>query len=302
MEMLKTQIKNFLVSTGEARTKQKKAFWCTESEANQFDVYHSFKGTPPSNPMTPETAFSLGMRTKLEQAVVEIFDKMKILVPPEPYKNSDGEMVDGKQWRVEMERLGVPVVGYMDAIIEEESVRIPVEIKTSYGLYSKNELMQGIVKSNYMKQLCQYMDFMGANKGYLFVINFEKDLIIDDIYQFVIVREGDIYRCNNQVVNLVKEVYERYQRIWLDYIVPDIEPKSEFIYKYPIQDIDWKNTPKSKISLARNNKAVIGDWQVKYSGYKDLIIEKEGCGFGYSDEEIEYIKQQTKGFTTWNKN
>jgi len=66
-------------------------------------------------------------------------------------------------------------------------------------------------------------------------------------------------------------------------------------------EIDWKNTPKSQITKARNNYAVIGDWQAKYSNFKDLLIKKEESSIGYNDEEIGEIKEMTKGYSTWKK-
>jgi len=32
-------------------------------------------------------------------------------------------------------------------------------------------------------------------KGYLFQVHFEKDLIVDDIYQFVVTRNGSKFKC-----------------------------------------------------------------------------------------------------------
>jgi len=285
--MLRTQIKEHLLKERERRIKKKDSFWCTENELNQFDIYQRFKGIEPTNPMTPETAFGLGMRKKLEEAVVEILDNMGILIKPK----------DG-QHRVEMERFGVKITGYMDAVIKEENKQVPVEIKTSFGYYQQKELMSGKPKLNYLKQLAQYMDSMNANKGYLFQVHFEKDLIVDDIYQFVVTRNGSKFKCGYIKFD-INDTYKRYKEIYEKYILPDIEPPSEFIYKYPLEKIDWKSLPNNKISKARNNRAIIGDWQCIYSDYKDLIIKREGTVNGYTDKEIDYIMEKTKGYTNW---
>lgn len=285
--MLKTQIKEHLLKEKERRNKEKDSFWCTESELNQFDIYQRFKGINPTNPMTPETAFGLGMRKKLEEAVIEIFDDMGILVKPEH-----------GQHRVEMKRYGVKITGYMDAIIKEEGIQVPVEIKTSFGYYQKKELKSGRPKLSYLKQLAQYMDFAKATKGYLFQVHFEKDLIVDDIYQFVLTRNKNNFKCGYIEFN-INDIYKRYKKIYEKYILPDIEPPSEFVYKYPLKKIDWKSLSKNKILNARRNKAVIGDWQCIYSDYKDLIAKKEGTIIGYTNKELNYIKEKTKGYTMW---
>jgi hypothetical protein len=85
-----------------------------------------------------------------------------------------------------------------------------------------------------------------------------------------------------------------------------VEPESDYRYKYLIDTIDWAKVPKSKITEARMGRVVLGDWQAKYSPYKDLIVDREakmmGKTFdgyiGYSAEEIEKIKELTKGFSS----
>jgi hypothetical protein len=69
----------------------------------------------------------------------------------------------------------------------------------------------------------------------------------------------------------------------------------------PIEEIDWAKISKSNITKARNNRKVIGDhpFWVHYSPYKNLILEKEGVTPGYTDKEIEKIKELTKGYSKW---
>lgn len=311
MKNLKTQIKEHLLKErDETRSYKRDSFYCTESETNQFELYHKIKGTPETNPMTVETQFALGMRKKLEEAVIGILDKMDVLMKPEPFKNRDGKMIEEPdQHRVEMEKEGIKIIGYMDGIILEEDKKVPIEIKTSYGFYQQKELKSGKVKETYLKQLCMYMDSIGSEKGYLFQVHFEKDLIIDDIYQFVVIHQGNgIYKCGYQTIDL-NEVYKRFKMIWDNYIIKDIEPESEFVYKYELEKINWNELPKSKIQNARNNKAVVGSWKVKYSPYKNLIIEKEAKSkgklftdyIGYNQEELKYITEKTNGYTNWGK-
>lgn len=305
LKELKTQLKEHFLSEGEERRHEKVSFYPTESETSAFEIYHRFKGTLETNPMDVKTRFGLGMRKKLEEAAISFFDGMEILKEPEPYTNLAGKYIEKPdQHRVDMEKNGVRITGYMDGVIlEKQSVivtnDVPIEIKTSYGKYQQDELLAGKPKMSYLKQLAIYMDSIDAEKGYLFQVHFERDLIIDDIYQFTIIKTGDkTYQCNGIIIDL-NIVYARYKEIWDKYIQTDTEPVCEFRYKYPLEEINWRELYQSQISGARNNKAVIGDWQVKYSSYKNLIIEKEGSTIGYSDQEIEYILSQTRGYTRW---
>ena len=340
MKTLRTIIKEKIFDLREERNKEKKSFWCTESESNQLEIYYKFKGIKPTNPMTPETQFGLNIRTKVEDVILKYLDD--ILIEPLPYKDKDGKLIEKpEQHRVEMERFGVPITGYMDAIIaevvEENNKKIiqvvPVEIKTSYGPYAQKELNMGQPKLGYIKQLAQYVDYVNeninlyipsikkmfpnekgeikiCNKGYLFQLHFSNNgFIPEDFYQFIVSKNGNKIKCGQVEFDLVEDIYKRYERIWNDYIKPDIEPESDFPYKYSFDEIDWKNLSKAQITKARNNIAVIGAWQPKYSNYKDLLITKEakklGKTFdeyiGYNDEELKKIKELTTGYTTWKK-
>ncbi len=333
MKTLRSIIKEKIFDIREERDKEKKSFWCTESETNQLEIFYKFKGIKPSNPMTPETQFGLNIRTKVEDVILKYLDD--ILLSPMPYTDSEGTLIENPdQQRIEMERLGVPITGYIDSLIVESVIEngvrkieiVPVEIKTSYGPYAKTELDRCEPKLPYLKQTAQYMDWLkenvniflprlkemfpdekcelkiACNKGYLFQLHFSNNgFIPEDFYQFVLIRDGNKFKCGHVEFDLYEDVYKRYERIWNDYIVPNIEPESEFKYKYPLESIDWKGLPKTKIANARNNKAVIGDWQIIYSDWKDMIIEKEGSQLGYSDEELTFINQETKGYTTWFK-
>lgn len=293
MKTLGQQIKEYLINeTREERKKEKTSFWCSEAEGNQFDIFHSWKGTPYTNVSSPEEMFGLQMRKILEEVVVGFFDKIGILIKP-----PEGE----EQHRIDIERCGVKVSGKLDALVYPEDP-MPVEVKTSFGDIQERELKSGRPKVSYLKQLAQYMDAKNVDKGCLFQVHFKDNFIVSDVYEFYMIRISPTrFKCGAIEFDLYQEVYERYSYIYKNYIEPNIEPKSEFVYKYDVRKIDWKNMPTGKISNARNNRAVIGDWQVIYSGYKNLIIAQEGTCSGYTMEELEYIKEQTKGYTSKDK-
>jgi len=277
--------KQLLVERKESH--QKNSFWPTDSEKDTFEIYAEWKGLPRSNPMTPHTKFGLEVRTMVEKRVIDSFKRIGILVEPK----------DGDQHRVEIEWNGIKVTGYMDGLLNIEGEQIPIEIKTSFGDYQKKDLENCNPKTSYLKQLAFYMASIKAKKEILFYVHFKDAFIIDRIYQFEMTREGTKFKCYGIEFDLM-DTMNRYKDIYDNYIVKDIEPASDFKYKYDIETLDWKAVPKSKIANARANRAVYGDWQIQYSSWKDYLIKKEGTTIGYTEEELKRIHELTAGYTS----
>ncbi len=141
------------------------------------------------------------------------------------------------------------------------------------------------------------MDFLGKDRGVLFYMNRG----LGTMHEFVLTRENGIFVCNKVdpvektseetgVSFDINDVYKRWARLHKNNIVPQVEPKSEYRYKYPIDEEHFGDLSKYMITKVLNGNKVIGDWQVIYSGYKDLILEREGTGLGYTPEELNIIK------------
>lgn len=296
MDTLKTIIMKNLLAEQEREDREKKSWWPTDSERDIFELYHSWIGTPQTNPITPEDSLGLATRKLFEVALINQLRKAGILVEPE-----------GEQHRVDMVRKtshgDIHITGYMDGVIKYPEAQ-PIEVKTAYGRFNATDLEAGKPKTAYLKQLAMYMDFMQVNEGQLFVALFD-ELRVADIYQFTLIRDGDVFKCNGIEFNL-QDVYERFGRIQKENIEPRIEPMPESKYKYALEDINWTEVSKSKITEARMNRAVIGGWACKYSPYKNLWITKEAheCGktfheyVGYNEKEINIIKSLTRGYST----
>jgi len=278
--MLTEIIKSHLLEE-DKNHREKTSFWASEAETNVFDIYHRWMGTPPTNPIEPEKLVMFQAAKMIEVALVDRIKKSTTFLVP----------IDSSQHRVEMEREGVPVTGYIDAVIEENNVKVPIEVKTIYGDYQARELTACKPKTSYLKQLAIYMDFLDVDRGILFYM----DRGTGNTWEFELKRNGTVFTCFSISFDIT-DVYKRWARLYRNNIIPKIEPKSEFKYKYELEKL--KEASKASISDARMNRAVYGDWQVKYSPYKNLIIEREGCGLGYSDEELKIIKEITKGYSS----
>lgn len=305
----------FLKKDQERDKRDKTSFWPSETATDVFDLYHKWTGTKVTDPVDSETMAMFQVGNLIEQAYVNIFDELNIL--------------KGGQVRIEMERFGINVTGYIDCIIyntddtskiklskdlakkignqvtKEELLEltgnsleiIPVEIKSFYGDWQDKDLQNGNVKENYVAQLSIYLDYLDLKEGILFYINRGRG----QTYQFKVKKISEWkYKCNDMVVDLEK-IYKRWSRLYKNNILKKIEPKPEYTYKYDIDKLNWKEQKPSAISNARNNHKVIGDWQAMYSSYFQLHLKYEKTQRGYTDKEIEKIKEKTKGYSTWKK-
>lgn len=287
--------KTILEDKEESREHKKNSFWASECELPMFDLYHRFKGTTPTNPPDLNSLMVMNTGKLMELSMVTILQEKGLAKKNE----------DDKQDRVEMEleEYGIRVTGYVDAILNGD---IPLEIKTFYGDYQEKDLASGKPRTSYCKQLAIYMYYMKASAGVLLYINRGNG----HIFQFDLLRSGTKFSYvvrrdeNGRVVETeelfdLADTFQRWSDIYKNYILKDIEPKSEYRYKIPLSEIDWNKVSNADISKARTNKKVIGDgWQVAYSSYKDLILKQEGSELGYSDEELAIIKAETAGYSS----
>lgn len=77
------------------------------------------------------------------------------------------------------------------------------------------------------------------------------------------------------------------------YIADEVVPPGDYQYKYPVTPesvAQWSDS----VLLKAVKGIVHGDWQVKYSGYKDLQLETDGVSPGYTDEEMRIIKAEKR--------
>lgn len=287
-EFITTKLSEFMVAQDQEAQEerhQKNSFWCSESEKPVFDIYHAFIGTKPTNPIDAEKLILFSAGKMMEIALVEQLQKM-------------GLAKEGEQERVEMERHGVPITGYMDIVFVDGT---PGEVKSFYGNYQLKELKAGNPRVSYLKQLGIAMDYLGKEKGKLIYM----DRGTGEMFEFTLLRTSGLkFKCLNVEFDL-NDTYKRWARLYNNNIIPKIEP-SPFEcgkYKEDIDKIKWDKVSKSDIMKARNGHKVIGSdpanqWKILYSPYKELLLEKQGVKAGYTDAEIQQIKLLTKGYST----
>lgn len=266
--------------------KEKKHFYASDYGKAILDTYLKFKGVKETNPPQWFETLKWGAGKGVEMAMLDVLKQSGVVS-----KDYNQEEHGG----FKMERNGVTIAGYMDAIDIEGN---PIEIKSinNKNEYDIKSYDDGYPRENYVGQLAIYMDYLGVDKGYLFVSS------VDGLhtFRFECKKFGDgIYKCGKVTVDL-NEQYRKWNKLYHEYVLKDIEPNPfQYVYKRNVDEIDWKTVSKADISKARNNRKVLGDWQILYSGYKDYIIEKQGATLGYSIEELEKIIKYTDGYTTW---
>jgi hypothetical protein len=274
------ELSKYLAEEELAREREKTSFWATDSEKPLFDLYHQWKGTKPTNPIEPKKLIMFQAAKMLEMAMV---DKLVAMGKAQKLE---------QQARIDFQWEDVPITGYVDAL---EINSDPIEIKSFYGEYQAKELQEGKPKTSYLKQLAIYMYFLGKKRGTLIYL----DRGTGDMYEFELVRLDDFTFQSGNIKFDLRDVFKRWKDLYANHILPSIEPKSEYLYKLPISSINWSSLSKADISKARTNQKVIGShpWAVNYSPYKNMIIEREGTTLGYTDEELNQIKELTKGYS-----
>ena len=253
---------------------EKNTFWASESETMLFEIYHRWMGTEPTNPITGDKMVLMNAGKMMEESLVEKWTKAGV--------------VQGKedQLRIEMTRFGVPISGYIDAVHVDG---YPIEVKTFYGYWQQKELDAGKARESYLKQLAIYMDALDQDQGKLFYMERGNGAM----YEFTLTRTGDNqFTCGNIGFNS-NDTYKRWADLYTAHILPKVEPEPDFLYKLPANKIDWSQVSKTDVKKARANNKVIGEhpWAIQYSGYKDLILQRQGVEPGYTLEELLEIKK-----------
>lgn len=307
MRYLINQFRDWLIKQeSERESYTKESFWASEGSDCLRSMYWKWIGEDYTNKSSVEGLQIMGVGKRVEEQIVDDWTKMGIVVPP-----PEGE----EQHRIDMERMGVKITGKLDAIIKEvtndgKKIETPVEIKTFYGDYQERLLLKLQPNENYLKQLAIYMDALNKDRGILYMVNRGNG----KQFQFIVTRGDKKYRLNGisyydsegkllKQFNLgkmeidVDDIYKRFAEAH-EYIKKDKMPPCSFKYKYPITKESLKLQTYSSLSAARMGRAVIGDWQCKYCGYKDKCIKEQGIGLGYTKEEKEKIMELTKGYTT----
>lgn len=270
--------------------REKKAFYAGDYGKSALDLFFAFTGEPKTNPPSWGDTLKWGAGRGVEDQMGIIL-KDSGIVRPEYNQKTDG--------RVELERYGVKIHGYID--FKTKGGR-PIECKSinNANKFDIFKYQSGLPRESYVGQLATYLEYCKKSEGYLFVAS------IDGLNYFWIpcrkLKSGK-YKCGKVIIDIDAE-YKRWAYIYDTYIRTKTLP-TEFIheapYKRDVFTLDWKAQSQNAIKKARQGTAVIGDWRVQFSPWKDKILELQGVTPGYTNDELAHILEVTKGYTTWFK-
>lgn len=268
--------------------KVKTAFHASDFGKPDLDLYFAWTEEPVTNPASWNETLKWGAGNGVEAQMLKVLKDSGIVTPDYDQK---------QHGRVDFEREGIVIHGYIDALTKGGR---PIEIKS---INNKNEFdigkyERGYPRESYVGQLATYLEYTNAPDGVLFVSS------IDGLNYFWFTCERiskGKYKCGNVVVDIATE-YQRWGELYRRNIAPRVMPDLwQYRYKYDVSTLDWQAQSKASITKARTGKAVIGDWQIQWSPWKNRIIELQGTHAGYSEKEMEIIMEKTKGYTTWKK-
>ena len=306
MEFLITQLREYKLLQEKEKEKEpyeKKSYWPSENSNCNKVIYWRWKGEKPSNPIDVLGLQIMSIGNKVEDQIVEDWEKMGILVPP-----PEGE----DQHRIDIERFGIKITGKIDAIIKEklsdkEEIQVPVEVKSFYGDYQERLITQLQPNISYLKQLAMYMDALAVNKGILYMVNRGNG----KQFQLTLTQEGGKYKLiginyDDEVIKKsvekiefnINDTYIYFAEVEKDVQANKLPTPASYQYKYPLTLEILQKQSASAISSARMGRAVLGDWQCKYCSYKDKCLKQQKIELGYTKEEQEKLIELTKGYTT----
>jgi hypothetical protein len=207
--------------------------------------------------------------------------------------------------------VGATFDGALDALVAEKQAdgtykRFVVEIKTKSG-YGADLLYNNFEPSaEYIAQLGLYLRDLHekgvTNEGCLFFVllsdnHFGKMLQLDAHYDAktgeVIFTKGTCSDGTSREINFRKKLSE-IDANWMALeaaLAKGEMPPGDFSYKYPLTEELLEQQSDTKIRKMLNGELVLGDWQPKYSSWKDLNISADGGVLGYTAEEIAMIRK-----------
>lgn len=295
-------------------TRVKKSFWASDCLKPLNSLWWAWMNVPRTNKVSPEklAMFDIGKLCELHlvREMIKVGNAAD-LDNPEHVKQveeatgrklcfaSEPDEFGHRQLRVDMEREYVPITGYMDGITLNGE---PIECKsTRSSKYIKDVATGKPPQIEHVYQLAIYMDFIGAQVGWLAVY-----ARADGCIFFVKVEHlGDqVYATTDHSLGLPEEMggedeaqrpaeieqltidlgaeYVRWRKLYEDYIHTQKEPPLEFEYRPSITKklLDSYMTAggdDKKIRAAIKGERILSEhgWKPQYCDWRDLWIQRE---------------------------
>lgn len=309
MQDLLRKIKVHAEKDRQPRYRDRRAHYASSAFTDLRDQYWSVTGVPATNG-------------------IDFLGKMKMLIGSAVENGLVKEFFSDLHWygthllgtQVQVGESNPAWDGNMDVLLADKTEaggfdKYVVEIKTKSGFGADMLVKELRPSKEYLAQLGLYLRDLHkkgvTNKGCLFYVllsdaNFGKVLQFNCSYEeksgevicFQVISSDGFQQDIEGVSLKLSEVDAR----WLELdkaVVTKSCPKGEYQYKYPVTAELLDSLSDDKIRKAIRGEVVVGDWQPKYSRYKDLIIKTDGVEMGYTDQELalfrkEYLRRHPK--------
>ena len=203
---------------------------------------------------------------------------------------------------------------YYDAVVTERDgakwgKKYILEVKSKSGIGADMFMRSFDPGDSYMAQMALYLHTSHlkglTDEGIFIFVPLSNDTIGDivAIYckydpstRFITAHYATTLSGHEQKINFIFNVDLAIERAKLiDTAVKNKqEPAGEFIYKFPLNEDYLKNVSDFQLEKAAKGNVVLGDWQVKYSRWKDKILKQENIEPGYSKAELEILVAEYK--------
>lgn len=300
---LTKSIREYFLTHKNPRFRDGRGHYASALTSDMRDLYWAATGTPETNPTDLQGAVRMFLGKAVEEALTaHVFANLHFfgihfyMCEQIPVGASD------------------PAVnGFLDGMARERlpdgslSAPVVVEIKTKQGYGADLFLNDFNPGENYLAQIGYYLYVTNkrgiTNEGRLLFV-----LLSDKHYGEIVeicvrynaeideVRAYEARHIDGRVVPIdytikLQPLLDRL-KVLDEYVAKKELPPAEHFYKYPLTPEFLASVSDTNLKRAIEGQKVLGDWQISYSRYKDLHIKAEGATMGYTDAEIEMLKDE----------
>jgi hypothetical protein len=207
--------------------------------------------------------------------------------------------------------------GYVDFIVGMQEgaglITYPVEFKTKWGWGADFLLKDKTPDDGYIYQIGLYIDdlqrkrtkkytgkliyFLISDKNIGTMVEFDV-LVEDGVVIVTHYKDTNGYEENLNIRRDLRSVFSKWESV-LQSVQNKLMPEPIYRYKHPINEQILEKQSDAQLLSCIEGTKIIGDWQVEYSRYKNLLISLEGTTLYYTPEELmmlerEYLKRHPK--------
>jgi hypothetical protein len=203
---------------------------------------------------------------------------------------------------------------YYDAVVRERNgsawgKKYILEVKSKSGIGADMFMRSFDPGESYMAQMALYLHTAHlkglTDEGIFLFVPLSNDTVGDIVFIYckydetsrsILAYNATTLSGHEQKINFTFSVDTAIERAKIvdEAVKNKITPKGEFTYKFPLTPEYLGKVSDFQLEKAAKGNVVLGDWQVKYSRWKDLILKLDGVESGYSKEELAILTAEYK--------